>query len=132
MISLKVRKFSKEDHKDIVNWWNEQDFPALPIELLSPNGFIVEDEEEKIAATWVYRTDSPIYIMEWTVGNPSLDFKKRGAGLDLLIDNASTWAKEDGALLLFTMAEHKRLISRLENKNFTKTDENMTHFMRRL
>lgn len=132
-MSLKVREFNPEkDYSTVIEWWEAQEWPALPLEMLPKNGFIVEDEEEKVAASWVYRTDSRIYIMEWTVGNPVLDHKKRGEGLDILLDVCSQWAKSQGAWMLLSMTSHDRLIDRLETKDFKKTDENMTHLMRRL
>lgn len=129
-----VRKFDTDkDYNDVASWWKKQEWPALPANILSTAGFIVEQDNEKFAATWVFATNCPIYIMEWTVGNPDSSWENRSAALEMVTDAACTWAKNDGAKQIFTMTKSKRFIEKLiECNGFTETESGMTHLVRSL
>lgn len=131
---MQVREFNVEtDYSDVASWWKKQDWMILPKEVLGIKGFIVEDNGEKLAASWVYRDKScPICIMEWTVGNPDADWEKRKEAIDLVINSCTTWAKEDGATLMLTMTKSKRFLEKLQDKDFVQTDDGMTHLIRSL
>lgn len=128
-----VRQFDNEkDYQDVSAWWLKQEWPVLPAAILSKAGFIVEDQNEKLAATWVFATNCPIYIMEWTVGNPDIEWNKRSNGIKVVTDAACEWAKNDGASQIFTMTKSKRFIEKLEEVGFKETESGMTHLVRSL
>lgn len=130
---MEARKFNIEtDYDDVAAWWTKQGWPALPAGILSSAGFIVCDGDEKIAATWIFATNCPIYIMEWTVGNPDIEWNKRSEAIKMVTDAGCQWAKEDGAAQVFTMTKSDRFINKLEESGFTKTDSGMTHLVRSL
>ena len=131
---MKVRKVDVEkDYEEIASWWKSQGWPVIPPQMMCPSGFIAEDKfGHKVAATWMFPTNCPIYIMEWTVGNPNMQHEVRAKGLKAVTDAACEWAKEDGAAQVFTMTKHERFIKKLEEFGFQKTDSGMTHLMRSL
>lgn len=128
-----VRSFDAEkDYEDVATWWKQQEWPPLPKHVLSPSGFIAEEDGVKLAATWVFPTNCPIYIMEWTVGNPNVKHELRNNALKNVTDHACKWAKEDGAIQIFTMTKHERFIKKLEEFGFQTTESGMTHLVRSL
>lgn len=128
-----VRSFNNEtDYIDVCLWWMKQGWPVLPKEILTTSGFIVENENEKLAATWIFKTNCPIYIMEWTVGNPDVKWEDRAEAIQLVTNAGCEWAKQDGAKQVFTMTKSDRFINKLEESGFTKTDSGMTHLVRSL
>jgi hypothetical protein len=128
-----VREFNADlDYKDVAQWWAKQDWPVLPANILSSSGFIVESENQKLAATWIFATNCPIYIMEWTVGNPDVSWEDRSAAIKLVTDAGCDWAKQDGAVQVFTMTKSNRFIEKLEKSGFQKTEDGMTHLVRSL
>lgn len=130
---MEVRFFDKaKDYPDVKLWWEKQEWFPVETHLLSSTGFIAETEKTKLAATWIYVTNSSIYIMEWTVGNPDVEWEQRAEAIDLVVETASRWSKTNGAAIVFTMAGHDRLINKLKKQDFIETDTNMTHFVRRL
>ena len=130
---MKVRLFDPEkDYEEVASWWSKQEWPVLPLQMLSPMGFIAEKDGQKLAATWMYSTNSPTYIMEWTVGNPDANYEDRNDGLKHVTEEACHWAKTDGAMQVFTMTKHKRFIDKLSSYGFQKTEDEMTHLVRRL
>lgn len=130
---MKVRQFdNKKDYQDVCKWWIAQGWPALPESILTTSGFIVEHEGQKLAATWIFKTNCPIYIMEWTVGNPECKWEDRSEAIQMVTNAACQWAKEDGAKQVFTMTKVERFINKLEENGFMKTDSGMTHLVRSL
>jgi len=130
---MNIRQFdAAKDYEDVCKWWTSQDWPALPLSMLSDTGFIAENDKGKIAATWLIKNNCSIYLVEWTVGNPDCDWETRAEGLHLVNEKACEAAKEDGASFVLTMTKNKRLIEKLKESNFGLSDENMTHLMRRL
>lgn len=122
----------KKDYKEVASWWESQGWPVLPEQVLGPSGFIVEEDGKKLAATFMFPTNCPIYIMEWTVGNPEVSHELRSEALKKVTDKACQWAKEDGAAQVFTMTKHERFIKKLEEYGFQVTDSGMTHLVRSL
>lgn len=129
---MQVRQFEDLDYEEVMQWWKAQDWTPMPLDMLSKTGFIVEDNGQKLAATWIFPTNCPIYIMEWTVGNPEATWEKRAEALDLVTNTACQWAKNDGAKLIFTMTKNKRFLEKLECNGFNITDTDMTHLIRSL
>lgn len=130
---MKSRSFNVEqDYDTVAAWWTKQGWPALPKTILQCKGFIVEKDNTALAATWIFATGCPVYIMEWTVGNPDVSWEVRDPAIKMVTDSACDWAKKDGASQVFTMTKHDRLIGKLEEYGFMKTDSGMTHLVRSL
>ena len=130
---MQVRDFNTEqDYTDVSNWWTKQGWPVLPQNILTTSGFVVEHNGQKLAATWIFKTNCPIYIMEWTVGNPDVNWEDRSEAITVVTNAGCEWAKKDGAAQVFTMTKSNRFIHKLEESGFTKTDSGMTHLVRSL
>jgi hypothetical protein len=131
---MQVRKFDINiDYEDVKSWWIKQGWDVIPKHLLGITGFIAYDENVKYAACWLYRDKGcPISILEWTVGNPEVDYKLRHEALNEVMEECFKVAKEDGAELILTMTKNKRLIEKLKESQFVETDNDMTHLIRRL
>ena len=131
-MSLNIREFSLiQDGNDVSEWWNSQGWDKNTIHIISNTGYIAEDGE-KLAATWLIKTNTPIYLIEWTVGNPKVDWQKRKKALEELTNYACEQAKKDGAKAVMVMTKSNRYIDKLKNMNFIESDDNMTHFIRSL
>lgn len=98
-----------------------------------PNiGFIVEEDGIELIAGFIVITNSPIFLIEWIVGNPEVEWEVRKEALHLLVDTASNWSKKHGASFVMHMTNNERLIEKLENMDFNITDKNNTHLIRGL
>jgi len=130
---MQIRPFDAEkDYEEVAKWWKEQNWPPIPVDVLSSTGFIAENAQGKLAATWIYTMNSPVFLMEWTVGNPEAHHTVRKEALKLVTSSACKFAKENGARQVFTMTKHDRFIKKLEEYGFQKTDSGMTHLVRSL
>jgi hypothetical protein len=117
----------------LVDWWSRQAWPAVPPEALPATGRIVADLQGRpICAGFMYRTDSSIAWVEWTVADPETPAELRSEALDLLIGTLETEAKSQGFTLGFTGTSHKRLIARFQNHGWQVTDAAQSHLIKRL
>jgi len=124
---MQARSYRPEDHEVIAEWWKGHGWPVIPPPMLPRTGIIVDG----YCAGFLYRTDSAVAIFEWIVANPASDKIERAKALDTLIEAALAEAKSMGAVAVFTMAKHPKLLSRYEQHGFQRTDEGMTHMVRR-
>lgn len=119
------------DYEVLAAWWTKQGWPTLPKQMLGDHGFVAE-ENELLAATWILPTGTSIYLMEWTIGNPEVEWSKRSEAIKQVTDTACQWAKQDGASQVITMTKNKRFIEKLQESGFIQTDSEMIHLVRSL
>lgn len=132
-MSLSIREFNIDtDREDVMCWWKSQGWDSSTIGLVSPNGFVAEVDDKKVVATWVLKTDTPIYLIEWTVGNPDVSWETRDICIKALTEHACSWAKENGASATMVMTKNKRYIDKLKDNGFMLSDDGMTHLVRSL
>lgn len=128
-----VRKFDPElDYIDAVTCWKQQEWPAIPLDLLPKTGIVVESDQSKLAFGWLYLTDSKMSILEFIVGNPNVSWQERDEAIHLVINALCLEAKGNGARSIFTSVNHPRLIERYKSQGFAETDRNMTNLIRNL
>lgn len=122
------------DYEMLTIMWKGWDFPPPPEEMLPMRGLIVADaSDEPLAAGFLYvMPDVPICWMEWVVGNPFCTKEERNTGLNILIDHLTAWAESEGCTAMFTSSASIAYSKRLLEHKWIKSDENVTHFIRRL
>lgn len=132
-MSNNIIPFDKnKDSLELCSWWNSQGWDENTIHVVSDTGFVFVENDKNIAATWIIKTNSPIFLMEWTVGNPDVSWELRKKAIDKLTDFACKWSKEKGAAGLLVMTKNNRYIEKLKNNKFEESDKNMTHLIRSL
>lgn len=127
--SLWVRPFLPSDYPAVSSWWAAQEWPVLPLSMLSSHGFIAEEKGQLLAVAFIYPTEGGNYIMEWTVGNPEVPWELRSAGIKAVTLAGCHWAKAQGAINVFTMTNQKRFIEKLTSLDFKVSGEGMTHLV---
>jgi hypothetical protein len=127
---VEIKPLGPFDYAHVSAWWQAQNWPVIPQEMLPSTGLIVESEGEKLAAGFLYKTDSKIAWLEFLVGNPESDKMKRRQALDALIQGLCDEARESGFTRIFTSAQHPGLIERYKGHGFMETDKNMTNLVR--
>lgn len=132
-MSLNIRPFNyNDDMSDVCDWWDSQGWDKNTLNVISDTGFVIEDNKHKYAASWLIKTNSPIYLIEWTVGNPNTEWKYRAVALNVLNEYLCDLAKKDGASAVMIMTKNKRYIDKLLNSNFVESDQEMIHLVRGL
>lgn len=96
---FKVRPISREDFDRNVSKWflGHKGWEAPPMwEFLPETGWICEREGIAHSAGWLYVTNSPLGLLEWTVTNPACGEVKRVKSLKVLVNSIKTQAKQYG------------------------------------
>jgi hypothetical protein len=130
-MDIKVRHLSTdEDFKEICTWWEKYpNWEPVHPEVLPPIGFIATLDGERLAACWVYTTDSCIAWLEYIVGNPFIEKELRSRALNACIAEASRDALDCGAKTVFTSSNNSRLIERLKELGFIEGDKDVTQLI---
>lgn len=127
---LEIRVINERDRADIVSWWKDWGFSIIPEALLPKRGYIVLNEKEKIAATWLYvEEDIGICWMAWTVSNKKVDQDTKQKGLEGLIDRVKIESKFINKDVIFTTTGNSSVRNRLEANKFFKGDINTDHYI---
>ena len=120
------------DYLVFANWWSDWQFPIIPPDHLPETGIIVEDDDFKSCAGWLYKMDAKICMVEWIISNIAAPKKARGAALHILIESLLTAAKENGFKTVFSSIKTPKLIQRFEQCGFVAGEKDMTNMIRRL
>lgn len=128
---MKPRSFNYLlDYPVVTQWWKAQEWPVIPRRVLPPVGIMVDDDKgKKLAAGWLYQTDTPISWIEWVVGNPEVDADTRGEAIDTLIDALKQKANQALKPVIYTSTSHPKFRDRLTKHGFVITDINMTNLI---
>lgn len=129
---MKVRDFQSEDYEIVSQWWGQWGWPAIPLEFLSPEGIVIENDGLPVCATWIYLTNTPICWIENYISDKGADKAIRGDALDLLVLSSLEKAKDLGAAVAMSSIRHAGLGKRLEKSGFIMSDKNMTNYVRGL
>lgn len=125
-----TRMYQSEDYDLLASWWTQQKWTPVPKDMLPDLGLISIIDGKEICAGFLYTSNSPTMWMEWVIADPNSDKAVRSEALEQLIDNLLTLAKFKGAKYIVTSVLHPKLIERLEEKGFTKTDQQMTNMIK--
>lgn len=72
---MTIRSYTPADFSTVEQWAKARNMALIP-QLLSPNGFIVEDEEGPLLVAWVYLTfDCPLAFVDHLLTRPSSSLK---------------------------------------------------------
>lgn len=92
---MKVRRYKVSDLETLRPWFTARGYPpSFPAHHQLPlNGWVAEDEQEQpVAACWLYSTDSSLSLVEWTVTRPGLGLKAL-RGVRGVVEAAKDFAK---------------------------------------
>lgn len=129
---FETRRFEAKDYDMLSIWWKQHEWPAVPFSCLPTFGLIIECDKLAACAGFLYATDSNISILEWVVSNPDVDALERSHALDILLVKLEAQAKEYGSQFIFTFLKHERLMKRVEDHGFLKTDSEMQHYVKEI
>lgn len=128
--STTCRFYKPSDYELIASWWTEQKWTPVPMDMLPDLGLISIVDDKAVCAGFLYTSNSKTVWMEWVIADPKSDKQTRAFALEQLIENLLTMAKLKKAKYVVTSVMHPKLIERLEQKGFIKTDTNMQNMVK--
>ncbi len=123
---IRYELFSPEKHyEEIVSWWKNQKWDAIPLSHLPKVGIIVYHSDKPSWAAWIYKTDSAFCILDWIVANPEIRKNERTETFNYLIDISKEISKNLGFKTIFTVTRGESLINRLKKSSFSEFSNSM-------
>jgi hypothetical protein len=127
-----IKPVDKETYPLIVQWWKGHNFPILPLEALSSQGYIAYQDNKPVCAGFLYLPrpgDGVIAWVEWFVANPLAAYEERSKGFQDLLDYMGEIAKKNGIITLVTFTGSKKMEKRFEECGF-QTIESGAYLMK--
>lgn len=120
---MKCRRALATDYDEICRWWKEHGWDAVPMHLL-PTGFVITDNEELVAAGFLYiASNAPVGYFEYVVTNPDNTPKKSFASLSLLFEEVMKFVEYNLIQVCFARIKSNGLIKMYERHGFTAGDK---------
>ena len=114
-----LKQFNSDEHYEILtDWWKKQDWTPVPIDGLSKTGLVAYNEDEPLAAAFLYDTDSAWALLEWIVGNPDSEKKIKREAIGKIIDGLVVFAQLKNKKYIHTVTRHKGLLKIYEDHGF--------------
>ena len=128
---MKIRNFNIEKDLKVVNqWWKDWDVEADVSNLLSSDGYIVEEDNKDLCAAWLYETNSFSCIIGWFISDKNIKKSKRDESISLLIDYIENVAKEKGYLFSIVYSNIDSMVNRLESKGYVEGDRDVKNLLK--
>lgn len=128
---MKVRFIDLDnDYSDICSWWEQYKYPNIPKDMLSTTGFIVESDNKKLLAGWVYHTNSNVGMLEFVVGNPEFKGEIRDKAFEVFFDVVFKYTELSSIKNIISTTSHNTMPNRFEKVGFIKVNDNVSNFMR--
>jgi hypothetical protein len=121
---IRIRNYKEEDYPALQAWFNSEKYKSWicpPADALSDLGLIVESQDHKLAAGFIYHTNSNWVSIEFVIVNPEAPKSLRVQAIDSLMEALFCQAEQYGKYLI-TSTANQFLGKRLQNTGFTKTD----------
>lgn len=125
-----ITLFNAELHYEIFKKFSlDHRWPIIPIEMLSPVGFVYSINEVETCFVFVYETvGSNWAIMEWMIVSTHISKNDRNESIEGCIKAAKAFAKSKN-LVLFTSCKGDKLKNRYRDAGFVETDHGMTNLI---
>lgn len=102
-----------EDYDDVERWWKEWNMKPIPVDFLPPTGFIASYEGKKVAAAFLYKTDSLVCCLDWFITNRDKSKRIVIAAIDFIIAFGGEEAKRCGKRFMYNSVENRVVLNRL-------------------
>ena len=122
---MKARKWNLDTDYDILKqWWEEWEFGVVPLELLPPDGVIVESDKPICAVGVYFGEGCKFCMMDWLVKDKHASLRDSHKSIQLCIDELIKLVKDKGYKLIFTNTSDNSLMKRFTRMHGFKLTEN--------
>lgn len=111
-----------KDYPDICEWWRAHRFRYVPLDALPRVGVVVEDDQHKYCAGFLYTAEAGWGWLEWVVTNPESPYRQRPEALKVLVKSLTEIARSAGISRMISSLHSKGLIEIFEQNGFRRGD----------
>jgi hypothetical protein len=121
-----MTQYIPEQYETIAGWWSAHNWQSVPEVALSKTGLVISDDDGTLrAAGWLYRTDSPVMLLEWVVANPDNTPRQSYAAIKELLDGVKLIVHSSGGYLL-TFLQNEGLLKTFIKQGFSPEEKPCT------
>ena len=114
-MKFNIRKLTEDDWVTLVSWWDAWPEWNAPAQAFLPDngtsGLIVEKNEVPIVAGFLYFTNSSAVLFEWVISNPNYKEKDKKKAIEMLINSAEIFCKNNNKKYMFSISRNKSLLN---------------------
>jgi hypothetical protein len=133
MTNFDIKKFdSLTDISEMKDWFASRGRECPDLNLLPPNGMVVQYNGRNIAMGFLFKTDANFAVIGNLVSNPKEEKELRQKAVDQILEDLSKIAELFGFKAVTIATNIESLGQRFEKRNFIKTDSKITHYRREL
>ena len=131
---MQIKRFKNdEDYQTLLSWCQARNWPEINKDMLSDYGYIVSENDKKIATCWLYPViGSSVCWMGFPFSNPNSNKYERKKALDLLFENMHNTAKNMGYTYILTTSNTPPIENRLKKYGYKLGDKNVNQYWGRL
>jgi hypothetical protein len=123
----------EKDHGMMCKWWKAHGWEAVPAAILPKLGAIAVHDGVPMGAAWLYMDNSVgVCWLEWLVTNPVATPKQSLKAINTVTQFLSEVAVSMDYGIMMTTCRQASLVRVYEKNGFTKSDEGVTHLVRKL
>jgi len=89
---MQASLYTTSDYPELCAWWKGHSHPAMSPGFLT-SGFVVSENGQNLAMTFVYLAGANVAQIAWTTTNPSVPLRKRYEAVNKVTDVALTYIK---------------------------------------
>lgn len=119
-MALSIRTANSEDTKEIGALFEQWGMPCKTMEFASETGFAVCNDNGIQGAAYLYKTNSPVSIIDMFVINKDLPKEEKETAIDLLIAALVVNSKKMGYRVIMAEPRFAKSIDRLKKHGFTE------------
>ena len=126
-----IRKFEFDnDFKDFAAWCDyvTRQNNSASSQLLSNEGYVIENNTDKVVIGFLYTTNSPVALLEYVIANPKVHRNDRKMAIKNLLTHIETTAKNKGYEILMTFTSTIGFGDTLVRNGFTRTVKSYEYF----
>jgi len=69
---MRIRNYDHSDYDEIKQWWSDRNqIPVAPEALSTTGAVCVRADEIRLAAAWLYLSNSKLAYLGWVIGRPN-------------------------------------------------------------
>lgn len=122
-VVMVVRDYVPTDKDAVASLFESWAIPSRAMDYASTTGYVLEDVEIH-GAVFLYKTNSPVSMIDLFVIDPSMSKEKRDQGIDELLVTVIKDARQSGSKMLVAEPRFSRSFSRLERHGFKRLNMN--------
>lgn len=130
---MQIVDYECEEFDPVVRkWWGQRQDLDFPLEILPPTGLMAMKEDRKVAALFIYETNSLVAILGWPISDPESSKDERDVALDMLFKAAHEKLTNRGFLKIWTTSGVPALQDRMEELGYVVGDKNINQYWKDL